>query len=280
MSREQASPDRPIGVFDSGVGGLTVLDECLAALPAEDFVYFGDTAAFPYGEKTDDWLRERAGAVADWLLDCDAKLIVIACNTATAAALGWLQTRLDVPVLGVMGPEAHAAVMATRNRRVGLLATEATVRSGSYERMVAAHDAGVAVTSVACPGLAPAIQRAEEVDQEVVDLVRSYTEPLREADVDTAILGCTHYPMIERLLRRLLPGVTLIKSGEEIAREIGESLARKGLARPPGREGDYRFACSGDPELFRDLGTRFLQMPLGDVRKIDPSALPAAPGSR
>ena len=276
MSRDEAPAARPIGVFDSGVGGLTVLDECLAALPAEDFIYFGDTAAFPYGEKSDDWLRERAGAVAEWLLRNDAKLIVIACNTATAAALGWLQTHLTVPVLGVMGPEARAAVMATRNRRVGLLATEATVRSGSYERMVAAHDAGVAVTSVACPALAPAIQRAEEVDQEVVDLVRSYTGPLRDADVDTAILGCTHYPMIERLLRRSLPGVTLIKSGEEIAREIGESLQRKGLSQPPGREGDYRFACSGDPELFRELGTRFLQMPLGEVERIDPSALPAA----
>ncbi len=253
-----------------------MLDECLAGLPAEDFIYFGDSAAFPYGVKSDDWLRERAGAVADWLLRNDAKLIVIACNTATAAALGWLQTHLTVPVLGVMGPEARAAVMATRNRRVGLLATEATVRSGSYERMVAAHDAGVAVTSVACPALAPAIQRAEEVDQEVVDLVRSYTGPLRDADVDTAILGCTHYPMIERLLRRSLPGVTLIKSGEEIAREIGESLQRKGLSQPPGREGDYRFACSGDPELFRELGTRFLQMPLGEVERIDPSALPAA----
>lgn len=276
MSRDEAPAARPIGVFDSGVGGLTVLDECLAALPAEDFIYFGDTAAFPYGEKSDDWLRERAGAVADWLLRNDAKLIVIACNTATAAALGWLQTHLTVPVLGVMGPEARAAVMATRNRRVGLLATEATVRSGSYERMVAAHDAGVAVTSVACPALAPAIQRAEEVDQEVVDLVRSYTGPLRDAEVDTAILGCTHYPMIERLLRRSLPGVTLIKSGEEIAREIGESLQRKGLSQPPGREGDYRFACSGDPELFRELGTRFLQMPLGEVERIDPSALPAA----
>ena len=276
MSRDEAPAARPIGVFDSGVGGLTVLDECLAALPAEDFIYFGDTAAFPYGEKSDDWLRERAGAVADWLLRNDAKLIVIACNTATAAALGWLQTHLTVPVLGVMGPEARAAVMATRNRRVGLLATEATVRSGSYERMVAAHDAGVAVTSVACPALAPAIQRAEEVDQEVVDLVRSYTGPLRDADVDTAILGCTHYPMIERLLRRSLPGVTLIKSGEEIAREIGESLQRKGLSQPPGREGDYRFACSGDPELFRELGTRCLQRPLREVERSDPSALPAA----
>ena len=135
--------DRPIGVFDSGVGGLTVLDECLAALPAEDFVYFGDTAWFPYGEASGDELRARALAIGRWLEAQGVKLIVVACNTATAAALGSCSAGSRTPVIGVMGPEAHAAVQATRSRRVGLLATEATVASGSYERMVHAHDAGV-----------------------------------------------------------------------------------------------------------------------------------------
>lgn len=248
-----------------------MLDECLATLPGEDFVYFGDTDAFPYGTKEDQWLRQRALDVAAWLLAERVKLIVIACNTATAAALGWLQRRVEVPVIGVMGPEAHAAVQATRNRRIGLLATEATVRSGSYERMIRTHDEGAAVTSVPCPLLAPAIQTGDRFDQAIVDLVREYTGPLRESGVDTAILGCTHYPMIERLLRRSLPGVTLIKSGEEIAREVAETLDRKGLRRPDGREGEYRFACSGDPASFRELGSRFLQMPLGEVARVDPS---------
>lgn len=264
-------PERPVGVFDSGVGGLTVLDECLASLPAEDFLYFGDTALFPYGELADDVLRERALAIGRWLEDEGAKLIVVACNTASAAALTTLQTELEVPVIGVMAPESHAAVQATRNRRIGLLATEATVRSGSYERMVLANDAGAHVTSVPCPRLAPAIQRADPYDDEIVAMVREYTEPLREAGVDTAILGCTHYPMVERLLRRRLPGVTLIKSGEEIAREVRESLGRKGLLRPDAHEGAYRFACSGDPEEFRAQGSRFLQMPLGPVRVVDPA---------
>jgi len=270
------SVERPIGVFDSGVGGLTVLDECLATLPAEDFVYFGDTALFPYGEKSVEELRRRALAIARWLLSQDVKLIVVACNTATAAALPWLQQRVALSVIGVTGPEAHAAVQATRNRRVGLLATEATVASGAYERMIHAHDAGVRVTSVACPRLAPAIQNGDPFDERIVAMVREYAAPLIAAEVDTAILGCTHYPIVERLLRRSLPGVTLIKSGEEIAREVGETLERKGLLRRERREGAYRFACSGDPAGFRELATRFLQMPLGEVERIEPAERRAA----
>jgi len=249
---------------------LTVLDECLAILPSEDFVYFGDTAWFPYGERTADELRGRAQAIAGWLLAHDAKLIVVACNTATAAALAHLQTHLEVPVIGVMTAESHAAVQSSLTRRIGLLATEATVQSGSYQRMIAAHDAGAEVTAVACPRLAPAIQSGDPFDESVVEMVREYTQPLRDAQVDTVILGCTHYPMVARLIRRQVPGATLISSGEEIAREIEETLGRKGILRAPGREGEYAFACSGDPDTFREMGMRFMQMPLGDVRRVDP----------
>ena len=263
--------DQPIGMFDSGVGGLTVLEECLVAMPAEDFVYYGDTAWFPYGEKSRTELRHRAQAIGEWLVAQDAKLVVVACNTATAAALEHLQQHLDVPVMGVMAPEARAAAQTTRNRRVGLLATEATVASGSYERMILANDAGVSVTSVACPRLAPAIQAGAGWDEQIVDMVRDYTEPLREADVDTVILGCTHYPMVEKLLRRQLQGVAIIKAGEELAREVADSLRRRDLRRPPGQEGHYRFACSGDPDAFREVGSRFLQMPLGAITQVDPA---------
>jgi glutamate racemase len=260
-------------VFDSGVGGLTVLDECLAALPAEDFVYFGDTAWFPYGDKAPADIRRRSEEIAGWLTGQGVKLVVVACNTASAAALTWLQRRLEVPVLGVMAPEARAAVQASRTRRIGLLATEATVASGSYQRMIRANDAGARVTAVACPRLAPAIQRGEPWGEDLVEMVREYAGPLRAAGVDTAILGCTHYPVVERLIRRTLPGVTLIKSGEEIAREIGDTLRRKGLLRPGATEGRYRFACSGDPEAFRAVGSRFLQMPLGEVARVEPAAV-------
>lgn len=260
----------PIGVFDSGVGGLTVLDELLARLPAEDFVYFGDTAWFPYGDKSADDLRARAEAIAGWLLARGAKMIVVACNTATAAALAHLQTHLDVPVIGVMTAESHAAVQSSRSRRIGLLATEATVASGSYQRMILAHDAGAEVTAVACPALAPAIQRGDPFDDEIVAMVREYTGPLRTAQVDTVILGCTHYPMVARLIRRHVPDATLISSGEEIAREIAETLDRQRLRRPSGREGHYVFACSGDPDDFRAVGSRFMQMPFGEVLHVDP----------
>ena len=263
--------DQPIGMFDSGVGGLTVLEECLVALPAEDFVYYGDTAWFPYGERSSAELRHRAQAIGEWLIAQDVKLVVVACNTATAAALEHLQQHLDVPVMGVMGPEARAATQTTRNRRVGLLATEATVASGSYERMILANDAGVSVTSVACPRLAPAIQAGVGWDDEIVEMVRDYTQPLRQADVDTVILGCTHYPMVEKLLRRQLQGVEIIKAGEELAHEVAESLRRRALLRPNGREGGYRFACSGDPGVFRVVGSRFLQMPLGEVVQVEPA---------
>lgn len=278
MPRPTLSADQAIGVFDSGVGGLTILDELLATLPAEDFIYFGDTAFFPYGEKSEAELRRRALAIAGWLASQGVKLIVVACNTATAAVLPWLQQHVGTQVIGVMTPEAHAAVQATRNRRVGLLATTATVRSGSYPRMISAHDAGVEVTSVECPRLAPAIQSGEAIDQAIVDMVREYTAPLIEAGVDTVILGCTHYPVIERLLRRSLPGVTLIKSGETLAREVAETLERKGLRRPGGAEGGYRFVCSGDPAGFRETGGRFLQMPLGEVSVVDPELLAGPAG--
>ena len=273
----ESRADSPIGVFDSGVGGLTVLDECLARLPAEDFLYFGDTAWFPYGDKSPEELRGRSEAIARWLIGQGAKLIVVACNTATAAALAHLQTHLDVPVIGVMTAESHAAVQSSRSRRIGLLATEATVASGSYQRMIHAHDAGAQVTAVACPGLAPAIQRDNPFDEEIVEMVRDYTAPLREARVDTVILGCTHYPMVEKLIRRNVPAdATLISSGEEIAREIADTLKRQGLLAEGDRQGGYAFACSGDPAAFRTIGSRFLQMPFGEVQQVDPGVADGA----
>ncbi|MBJ7455777.1 MAG: glutamate racemase [Thermoleophilia bacterium] len=270
--RVTLAASQAIGVFDSGVGGLTVLDECLAALPAEDFTYFGDTAWFPYGDREPAQVRERALAIGRWLVGRGVKLIVVACNTATAVALAELQRQLETPVIGVIHPEVRAAVHATRNRRVGLLATEATARSGTYARMIRAQDAGVSLTTVACPGLAPVIQEGAAIDDAVVAMVADYTAPLTEAGVDTVILGCTHFPMVARLLRRALPGVTLIDGRSEIAREVVETLGRKGLRRPPGPEGLRRFACSGDPEAFRRLAARFLQMPLDGVELVDPAA--------
>ena len=284
MPRSGDPRTRPIGVFDSGVGGLTVLHELLVALPHEDFLYLGDTAHFPYGTRRREELEAFAVEVAGALVARKAKLVVVACNTATAAAMPALrrrmmETTLGVDVLGVVRPEALHAVAATRTGRIGLLATPTTVESGAYAEAIAAVDPHVTLTAVACPDLAPIIQGGFPFDQRVVDTVRAYCRPLREAAVDTVILGCTHYPLVRPMLQRMLgPQVTLVTSGAALARQVEHALAARGLANPgdPEREGDYRFLTTGDVEDFRALGTRFLQMPLGPVEHVDLRARAAA----
>jgi glutamate racemase len=266
--------ERPVAVFDSGVGGLTVLHELLVNLPHEDYLYLGDTAHFPYGDRTTDELERFTLAIAEELLARRAKLLVVACNTATAAALPALRARmmettLGVDVIGVVQPEAVQAVTRTTTGRIGLLATPATVRSGAYERAVHDADPHVDLVSVACPDLAPIIQGGFPFDQRVVDTVRGYCEPLIEARVDTVILGCTHYPLVRPMLQRFLGrGVAIVTSGEALARQVEHALSSRDLANPRTTEGDYRFLSTGDPEAFKTLGTRFLQLPLGDVERV------------
>jgi glutamate racemase len=263
---------RPVGVFDSGVGGLTVLHELLVALPHEDFLYLGDTARFPYGQRPPEQLRAFAREIADELVARGAKLLVIACNAMTSAAVAELQSELAgrVDVVAVIAPESQAAVVSTRTGRIGLLATPTTVQSGAYDRALAAADPHVRLVSVPCPDLAPIIQGGFPFDQRVVDTVRAYCAPLREARVDTVILGCTHYPLIRPMLQRMLgPGVTLITSGAAIARRVECALEAADLSSPADGEGAYRFLCSGDTDSFRELGTRFLQLPLGDVERVE-----------
>jgi glutamate racemase len=268
---------RPIGVFDSGVGGLTVLHECLVTLPHEDFVYLGDGARLPYGPRPLDELRRFAREIGGYLESRDVKLIVVACNSATAAALPDLQTELRVPVVGVITPEAHAAVQATRNRRVGLLATQATVAAGRYTELVRALDAGVEVFPVACPLLVPLIEGDDPFGEATATAVREYAAPLKEAGVDTVVLGCTHYPLIRPILQRVFGrDVTLVFSADETAREVAETLARKRMENEPGREGVYTFLTTGDPGAFREMGRRFLQLPIGDVEPVELATLASA----
>ena len=260
---------RPVGVFDSGVGGLTVLHECLVTMPHEDFVYLGDHARLPYGPRPLDEIRRFAREIGTYLEAQGVKLVLVACNAATSAGLPQLQAELDVPVVGVITPEAHAAVQATRNRRIGLMATQATVEAGRYARLVNDLDAGVELVPVACPRLVPLIESDDPFSAQTTETVREYAAPLKEADVDTVILGCTHYPLIRPIFQRVFGrGVTLVFSAEETAREVAETLARKGIENREGREGSYRFLTTGDPTLFRELGERFLQLPLGDVEQV------------
>jgi glutamate racemase len=268
---------RRIGVFDSGMGGLTVLHECLVTLPHEDFVYLGDGARLPYGPRPLEEIRRFAGEIATYLEQQGVKLIVAACNSATAAALPDLQRQLSVPVIGVIAPEAHAAVLATRNRRIGLLATEATVASGRYADLVRALDAGVHVFSVPCPKLVPLIEGDDPFGEATAAAVREYAGILKAEDVDTVILGCTHYPLVRPILQRVFGrGVTLVFAAEETAREVAETLARKGIENDESREGEYRFLTTGDPELFRETGRRFLQLPIETAERVEVAALEAA----
>ncbi len=270
---------RPIGVFDSGVGGLTVLHECLVTLPHEDFVYFGDSSPerFPYGPKPAETIRRYAHEVALHMVERDVKLLVVACNSATAAALPDLQREFTVPLIGVITPEAHAAVQATRSRRVGVMATEATVRSGRYPAAIAVLDAGVEVTQVACPDLVPLIQNGDVNGLELHEAAKRYAEPLKRAQVDTVILGCTHYPLIRPMLQRIFGrGVTLITSAEEVAREVAATLDRRGVGNDPTRDGTYRFLCTGDEHAFQEVAGRFLQLPLTEVERVDPARLEIA----
>src|SRR5450756_1248864 len=254
----------PIGMFDSGMGGLTVLHECLVTLPGENFAYVGDTARFPYGEKTREELELFAQQLTGFLETVSVKLVVVACYSATSAALPLLQERFSTPIVGVVMPGARAAVQTSRYRRIGVLATEATVASGAY------------VYQQACPGLVSFIEEGDVASQALADAVRGFTAPLKEKRPDVVIMGCTHYPLIAPMLQRFLGrDVTLVNPATEIALEVEGILQPQGLARADDRVGSYRFYATGDVEAFRTVGARFLQMPLTRVRKLSLDALGA-----
>ena len=243
--------DRPIGIFDSGAGGLTVLHECLVTLPHEDFLYLGDGARCPYGPRPAEEVRRFALEIATYLERRGVKLIAAACNTATAVALPLLQERIAVPIVGVLTPEAHAAVQATRNRRIGVLATAGTVESGRYADVIHALDAGATVTQIACPSLVPLIE-ANVATEELVAAVREYAAPLKAAEVDTVVLGCTHYPLIRPLFERVFGrSTTLVFSADETAREVAETLARKGIGNDPAPRGIDRVPHDGQAGRLR-----------------------------
>jgi glutamate racemase len=260
-------------MFDSGVGGLTVLHECLVSLPEEDFVYLGDTAWFPYGTRDPELLRERVRAIAELLLDGGAKLLVIACNTATSIGEGVARevaAERGVEVVPVVEPQSEIAAAITDNGRVGVLATPNTVESGAYRRGLEGQGRALEVTEVEAPDLAPFIQDGSPFDQGVVEMAHAYCAPLKRAGVDTLILGCTHYPLVAPMLQRILGrDVRLVSGGHAVAAAVQRHLESRGLARRRDGEGEYRFLCSGEVESFRALGTRFLQMPLGEVERIE-----------
>ena len=269
----------PIAVFDSGVGGLTVLHECLVSLPGEDFVYLGDDANFPYGTKTPDELRACVRRNVGFLLDRGAKLLVVACNSATTAGEATareIAAEHGVEVVAVIEPEAEIAAAITETGRVGVMATPATVEGGAYRRALEHQGRALEVTEVAAPDLAPIIQNGFPFDEGVMETARSYCAPIKQAGIDTLILGCTHYPLVAPMLQRMLGrDVRLVTAGHAVAAKVQRTLESRRLESPNDGEGTYRFLCTGDVQSFRELGTRFLQMPLGDVERVEIGERPA-----
>jgi glutamate racemase len=260
-------------MFDSGVGGLTVLHECLVSLPQEDFLYLGDTSIFPYGDKDPAQLRDRIARIAELLLDRGAKLLVIACNTATSVGedvAREVAARRGVEVVPVVEPQAEIAAAITANARVGVLATPNTVESGAYRRALEAVGRGLDVIEVSAPELASFIQEGALFDEDTMAMARSCCAPLKAAEVDTLILGCTHYPLVAPMLQRILGrDVRLVSGGHAVAAAVQRTLGGAGLARESQGEGSYDFLCTGDPDAFQLVGTRFLQMPLGEVELVE-----------
>lgn len=254
--------ERPIGVFDSGIGGLTVAHEIMRQLPNESIIYFGDTARVPYGPKSPDTVRRYSREIAGFLRAQDVKAIVIACNTATAHALPVLQEELSVPVIGVVEPGARAAVRVSGGadgRHIGVIGTVGTVRSGAYERAILDLDPDARITVRACPLLVPLVEEGW-IDHPATRLVaQEYLEPLVKEKISALVLGCTHYPLLKPLLCRVLgPEVALIDSAAETAAETGRVLAEGNLQAPEGTSPTHRFVASDDPLQFLQLGQRFL----------------------
>lgn len=249
--------DAPVGIFDSGIGGLTVARAIYERLPAESTVYFGDTARLPYGPKSPDTVRRYSLEILRWLLGQGVKAVVIACNTSTAHALEALRQVSPVPVIGVIEPGARAAVRATRSGAIGVIGTAGTIASNAYARAIQALRPEARVTQQACPLLVPLVEEGW-FDHPATELVaREYLRPLQEAGVDVLVLGCTHYPLLKPLLQRVMgPNVTLIDSAEETALALENELGPTRSAA--GTRATHRFAVSDDEPRFRQVGSRFL----------------------
>ena len=252
--------DRPIGMFDSGFGGLTVARAVIDVLPKESLVYIGDTGRYPYGPRPASEVREFALEIA-WSLvnDHNAKAIVVACNTASAAAFNELADVLPVPVVSVVEPGARALAVATTVRRVGVIGTVGTISSGAYQRALADVDASLELTATACPGFVEFVERGQTHGDEVVLLAERLLAPVIDAGIDALLLGCTHYPYLSRVISEVMgAGVTLVSSADETAFSLAEMLKDAGLLSGSDKDGSRTFLSSGDVEWFADFGRRLL----------------------
>jgi glutamate racemase len=257
------SDARPIGVFDSGVGGLTVARAILDLLPTESIVYVGDSARFPYGPKPVDEIRRYALEIAAWLVARDVKMLVIACNSIEVSAIGDIAVRAEIPVVGVVNPGARAALRATRNRVVGVIGTEATIATGAYQR---ALGSAVDLHVAACPAFVEHVERGDTSSPALREAARGYLGPLMDAGIDTLVLGCTHYPLLSGLLQlELGPDVVLVSSAEETAKDVYGALVSADELAPAEARTSHAFHATGDPQRFQQLAEIFFGHEVRDL---------------
>jgi glutamate racemase len=259
----------PIGIFDSGIGGLTVTRAIFQHLPAETTIYFGDTARVPYGPKSPETVCRYSAEILDWLLSEGVKAVVVACNTSSAHALPSLIAASPVPVLGVIGPGARAACRATRGGVIGVIGTAGTVRSNAYHDAIRDMLPAARVEQTACPLFVPLVEEGWFEHQATRLAAQEYLGPMVEHGLDTLVLGCTHYPLLKQVLHEVAgPEVVLIDSAEETAHALQELLTAEGLNAPTGTVGTHRFAVSDDEQRFLEVGARFVGEKLRDVELV------------
>lgn len=267
--------ERPIGMFDSGFGGLTVARALIDLVPAEHLVYVGDTGRYPYGPRPLEEVRSFSLQIARWLVaEHDVKMVVVACNTASAAALGALREELEVPVVGVIEPGARALARATANGRAGVIGTVGTISSGAYQNvvdgMLAQGEGSIKeLHCAACPGFVEFVERGETRSDQVTVLAERLLAPLAEVGIDALLLGCTHYPFLARTIGEVMGrDVVLVSSADETAFEVKALLEAQGLARASEEPGTHRFFSSGDVEWFKQVGSRLFGQELGSVESV------------
>lgn len=264
---------KPIGIFDSGVGGLTVVKEVFNILPGEDIIYVGDTARVPYGNKSHQTVTRYSFEIADFLLSKDIKILVVACNTASALSLNDLKERYRIPVVGVIAPGAVKAVKSTANFRIGIIGTEATINSNAYNKAIEKLSANAKIFNKACPLFVPLAEEGLIEDEITFLTAQKYLKEMRHARIDSLILGCTHYPILKKVIKRVMGnGVYLIDSAKEIACEVDRILKNKGLKRiQENNTGNYEFFVTDFPERFKKVGKIFLGKNLNQVKQINVS---------
>lgn len=261
---------RPIGVFDSGIGGLTVVKEIMRILPKEDIIYFGDTARVPYGSKSHDTITKFSIQNTKFLISRDVKAIVVACNTASAFSIEGLQKSFDIPVLGVIKPGARAAVRTTQNGKVGLIGTEGTIGSRAYEKAIRKLYPEAEIFGFPCPLFVPLVEEGWSESKISEMVAEEYLKPLKEAGVDTLVMGCTHYPLLTRVVGEVMGSeVSLINPAEETALELKEILREKSLQNIYNRTTSYEYNVSDNPEKFVRVGSNFLNREIDNIQRID-----------